>query len=423
MTDIDFDELDKAVNHLMTTADVADEASTPALSEATSSQQVATVPSPVQADDSFVRASTDSSRDPEAIATTNSSAAPLAVKRRGQFMDIVHPGVGKPAPVPIARQGVTVQPVDTDLAAAKPSASPKTDAVSSDVTPLDMESTGAAFTQDTPSPAEPILPAIASDSDSSETAVLPPTEIQQSDSTQTVDELSVFAEHDTVTATDDANSSAPEMITDEVLAEVATKTVDEPLVSPFLPDAQVEKRPLGSPVALPDPLEIPVSSSEAHSVATDSTRSEDETTKQSDEMATADSSDSQAGAEPVQEESVATPLPAELNKDIMALESADTNPVSHAAEAEELAAGNSVTTSNASVQPPAGGSIAQQYSEQPSSGDQTSGAIYDTATYHKGVEAPVVKKTSKLTWLIWALVLVIVGAAAGAGYFYWSTHF
>jgi cobalamin biosynthesis Mg chelatase CobN len=62
--------------------------------------------------------------------------------------------------------------------------------------------------------------------------------------------------------------------------------------------------------------------------------------------------------------------------------------------------------------------------EQPSTGDQTSGAIFDTATYHAATDVAVpAKKSSKVVRIIvWILTLLCVGAAAGAGYFFFTTH-
>ena len=68
-------------------------------------------------------------------------------------------------------------------------------------------------------------------------------------------------------------------------------------------------------------------------------------------------------------------------------------------------------------------SISQQYTEQPTA-EQPSGAIYDTAQYHAPVDShPAKKKKSKaLMWIVWILVLLLVGVAAGAGYYFLTTQ-
>ena len=64
------------------------------------------------------------------------------------------------------------------------------------------------------------------------------------------------------------------------------------------------------------------------------------------------------------------------------------------------------------VQEPTGPtSITQQYKEQPSS-NQQSGAIFDTESYHQPVIKPAHKKSSWLI-IVWILLLVLLGAAAG----------
>jgi len=81
---------------------------------------------------------------------------------------------------------------------------------------------------------------------------------------------------------------------------------------------------------------------------------------------------------------------------------------------------SAVTTADV---PSVGGNIVQQYEEQPSTGDQTNGAIYDTSTYHQPLDAkPAKKKSSALVWVLWIVVLLIVGATAGAAWFYFTTQ-
>ena len=58
-------------------------------------------------------------------------------------------------------------------------------------------------------------------------------------------------------------------------------------------------------------------------------------------------------------------------------------------------------------------SISRQYSEQPSTGDQQNGAIFDTGVYHQPLAHPA-KKKSGWSWVGWILLLLLVGGAGGA---------
>lgn len=61
-------------------------------------------------------------------------------------------------------------------------------------------------------------------------------------------------------------------------------------------------------------------------------------------------------------------------------------------------------------------SITQQYKEQPNSGDQKTGAIYDTNSYHKAL-TPTKKKSGWL-WVLWIVLLLFIGAGSGAAVYF-----
>jgi hypothetical protein len=182
----------------------------------------------------------------------------------------------------------------------------------------------------------------------------------------------------------------------------------EPLSSPFLADAKVEKRPLGAP--MPE-LYSPQQPEEA-----------------------AASVEAEVTPEPTASESVDQPveveLPEELRGDLMAIESNISNeqaavpqdsPAAPVAQTtrptREPEMPKTVVASAAAAPavslPAGGGSIPQQYREEPSTSDQTTGSIYDTASYHQPLEHPAKKKTGWL-WVIWVLVLLVLGAGGGA---------
>jgi len=374
MADIDFDELDKAVNDLMANVDASkrpaglDEPEEKIVDIPTSAPVAAAPTTPAPTSPAPVTVPT-----PAAPAPTPAANPSLAVKRRGQFMDIMHPARDMNPTKPVSRQGATIQPGNDMVAASATqqndtvptSASSQADApASSWPDPIDMANAGTGIQSPQAAPAAATL--------SSESSL----------------------------------ESAGEA----------------PLTSPFLPDAKPEKRPLG------DPLQS------------------DDTTQGTPEPSSADAST----ATPANPE---TPppaiLPEEFSGDLMAVESRDLSshpdaqPVAapSAPEQPKLEAGEeealipavatpdpieqpktSVQQTEPQTQLPAGGSIAQQYAEQPSSGDQSNGSIYDTSAYHQPIEpvAPVKKKTPTSVWIMIGVGLLLVGAIGGAAFFYFT---
>jgi len=383
MADIDFDELDKAVNDLMANVDASKrpaglddpEENVVTISSSDTSPVVpqaappATVSSPAS-----ISAPVESTQTAEVVSSSAPTApqAPasqsLAVKRRGQFMDIVHPSRDMNTAKPVSRQGATIQPGNDVIA---PSA-----------------------TQ------QPQLAAVETVNEQPKPAVTEP----QSASTAWPDPI------------DMANNAPVTEVATAPQVSVEPNTEETPLVSQFLPDAKPEKRPLGNPLQTED-------------------AAQNITEVAKDEL------QNPAVPEPMP----AAVLPEELSGDLMAVESRDLSghpeqsvatsmPVEQPKlESSEELLIPAVTTPDpveqqpqtpvvVPAQPPAGGSIAQQYTEQPSSGDQSNGSIYDTATYHQPIEpvAPVKKKTPTSVWIMIGIGLLLLGAIAGAAYFYFT---
>ncbi|HEU4716137.1 MAG TPA: hypothetical protein VFS14_04915, partial [Candidatus Saccharimonadales bacterium] len=192
-----------------------------------------------------------------------------------------------------------------------------------------------------------------------------------------------------------------------------------PLTSPFLPDAKVEKRPLGG-----------LASEESDAPASDDDISRapmaDDTKKSVDDP------NKQLPADPTEVEPV---LPEELSGDLMAVEADTTHAElkrAHdesaqqsmpAAAKESPVAAQGFETKEPSTSPaasaeekpvPAGPtSIPQQYKEEPSTGDQDNGSIYDTDTYHQPLSHPAPKKSGWM-WVVWIVLILLVGAGGGA---------
>ena len=407
MTELDFDELDKAVNSLMAdvsvtkkeankddtetvldldapssdtsvaTADALDLAVVADVSPATD-EPLAVVPAaePVL-NDTAVEEPTAAVAEP-VVPVVSAPAKPtsLAAKRRGQFMDMIHPSADMKAPAVPAprREGVTIQPV------AARNTSPAVDVV-----------------------------APSNESDNT----TPDSEVANAEQSAWPDPIDMVSEKESTFAESEVNnepvvaSTEPEPVADD-LPELI-----EPLSSPFLANTKVDKRPLGT-------------NSQASDVATDDEPTPTDTDTEADDIQVAPSSS-------IPQNSA---LPAELHTDIMALESSNTTETTEEAKepaAAEIQSEDTVTTdapvvavaaaaSAPSTSAAGNGSIPQQYKEQASSGDAINTAIYDTSTHHQPLDVTEHKKHSPIKWIIIGLVILIIGAVAGAAYFYFTTN-
>lgn len=159
----------------------------------------------------------------------------------------------------------------------------------------------------------------------------------------------------------------------------------EPLESPFIAGAVVEKRPLGAFAA--DPVQDHIEISPSGEVTEGPVSSLNEL--------------------PGNEE--ATPLPDELGDDLLKIESGS-------AETETTVSASTAQTAEPQVLSQA--SISQQYEEKPADNDKKTSSIYDTNVYHKDPNASI-KKKSGWMWILWIVILLAVGVGAGAvTYFY-----
>jgi len=359
--DLDFDELDKAVSSLMAGVKKSE------------SDSAAVRPTPATPP-------TDESPS-ETVAVSSSPVAPsprpsLAAKRTsGRFMDVVHPSARKKpetASRPASRQGVAVEPLNSSITPepiATPTPEPEKPKVKEEDEPVPTSSHGG--TSDWPDPLD-FAPSTGKSQESVE--VPEPTPV----------------------ATLATEKEKPE---EEPVTTKEKPEDSSPLTSPFLPDTKVEKRPLGAnAAATPSP-----------SVTTN------------DELVVVDEED-QLPATP---KDVAPVLPEELNGDVMAIESDTTTqqmpqkseaaepvmPVASEAASPAEKAGEVTHTEEPKIVGPT--SIAQQYREEPSSGDQKNGSIYDTDDYHQPVAHPAKKKSGWML-VVWILLILIVGVAVGA---------
>ncbi|MBC7764432.1 hypothetical protein H7Y29_01830 [Microbacteriaceae bacterium] len=373
MTELDFDELDKAVSTIMSGIDTSKrkEGFDDPEDKIVEIPPSIDIPSPQPSVSTGLN--TDADNDTVVSPAAKSpvqeikASEPLAVKRRGQFMDVMHSSSNMKTMAAPRREGVSLRP-PSPFVSSRPASSPKDEPMST--VPTETPVVDVI----TPLDAEPATGAATSTEQSNDA-------IQQAwpDPIDVAEEAELTSDNDNDGIVDAAQEN-DNMVPEDILNEVGAPETEQPINSPFLAGAKVEKRPLGTATQFPE------------SVATPDTPQ-------------------LAPVAPSSE-----PLPAELNTDVMALESSSTPVTEKVPEpTSENAPAPEVTKSTIP------GSIPQQYTEQPSTGDVSNSAIYDTSTHHQPLDNGV-KKSSPMKWVILALVLLIVGALAGAAYFYFKTQ-
>lgn len=397
MKDLDFDELDRAVNSLMTGV------SKDSFQKTEDSEKTLDIPPTLGSDEkpSFgkleeaaikVTSTSTPAPSPSPVEAVALSQSPLATRRGGRFMDVVHPSsdMKKPTlPHFPSRQGITVEPreavQETKISPPEPMTQPSI-AKEEPVAPVPGMTEQAASVSEWPDPLE-----IAN--------------FQESDQPEETESF--------------VPNKEPAMFTlpDSLQASQVSEDEPAPLVSPFLPGTKVDKRPLGTAMLSPNDEQehhIPVLEAAA------------------DEPASSTGSNAQL---PALLEDVTLQLPEELRSDLMALE-ADTGaemptktdypqPLEEKPAEPQATSTQTVSATVPSNEPretpvPAGPtSIPQQYREEPNTGDQKSGAIYDTDSYHQPLMHPVKKKSGWL-WVVWIVLILLLGAGSGAALYFFG---
>ena len=388
MTELDFDELDKAVNDLM-----KDVETPPSTTQAASAGQA-----DQNAPDTSIQP------QPAPVAAVDTTPPP-AFKRRGKFMDVVAPVAKKPLTDELVSHGQSA--VTQQTGAATNTIADITPGFSAQRAPQAELPAGDEAQPITPSPGVRGVTEGADEPDPSnerEQGYAPdPAPVQDWPQPHSVSDLGndhpndesdtndwptqVAPQADTADAPEQASDTTeptpePEQPTGGAHAQpqepelVTVVQPDEPqpdasassplpqsvMASPFLPGAKVEKRPLGG--------EAPA-----------------------------------AGA-PASGEAAPEPLPREYGSDLLSLES-DTS-----AEQAMNAA------QNATPAEPAGVAVAPPTVPTPVQAS-TATTIFDTDTYHTPLKQPAKAKNGWLT-LIWILALLIIGAVAGAAYYFYT---
>ena len=340
MKDLDFDELDKAVNSLIANSPVSNDsvASEPKETVLNLGSDLASLP-PIVA----------------SIPTVSSPVKPVAqpINRpsTGRFMDVVHPSSNMRSTMPDRPSRPLIEPIMV----SRPLESPRFGGVNSFSAPKTI-------------------------------------------STPVVNNSSASLNND---------DSDIDQISNDI-SKAMENTTNYPMESPFLPDAKVDKRPLGafsneqSPVAKNPSFELPINNTTINN------------SEQSDISQQSKNNNISA-------------LPDELQSNLLKIEANDLVQEEDLPEVQPQIPVSvqqipSSETSLADIpvvnnpQPTAATSIPQQYTEQPSSSDQKTGSIYDTNSYHKAL-APTKKKSGWL-WVLWIILLLAIGAGSGAAVYF-----
>lgn len=375
MKDIDFDELDRAVNSL-----IGGVPSTPAAPATPAASSAPLTPASLPTSD--IPAPT------MPAAEDVPSTQPLAARRTsGRFMDVVHPSsdMRSSAPVaqatPVSRTAATLEPASPLVVPARSSEMPTAPVVAS--TP---ESSAPKPSSEWPDPLD----------FQGNNAVAQPTPIAPAP-------IVAPTQPPIITTTDDEDSDIAK-IADDINATL-TKDAQKPLETPFLSDAKVEKRPLNAFAA-----DTTVS---AAVLTADTPAPTPSPTPETPPVTTpASVPEALVGDEKTEEHPIETdtPLPAELQSDLLNIESNET-------AATSVPVSQFTPPAAPSTDVPTGPtSIVQQYRESPSTGDQPAAALFDTAAYKK----PQAKAKKKSSWLVilWIFLLLVVGGGIGAAVYF-----
>ena len=385
MKDIDFDELDRAVSSVLGQQG-------PSGDGVVTSQAVSTVAEePVKASDVVP----DAQNPVQAPAAPQPavSTTPLAIKRRGKFMDMVHPSAdmtsGAPAaPVKSPRTSPVLQPLSSDVSPEVPEQNGVSLAATESTAELDESQ---ALIGAEPVSVESLLPEHVSDADvvTDETVEAVNTEVDKEDlsneSETTADESVATEQPEQEVATESKQSlyvdplelaaaeeqpQAEESIEATSVAVPPVTTTTDQAATPFLTDAQVDKRPLGA-----------------------FGETEGATTAGEEAVATSSEPSVQTEVPVDSQASPAVPLPRELQPDVVEVESS----------AQEPETSPVPLTSGAKTNEPQDGRVEGH-------------PLFDTSTYHEPITA--VRGKGMPGWAKWLIcLLVCLALGAGVGYF------
>lgn len=369
MKDIDFDELDRAVSSALepvtNKTPAADEPAVPAASEPVEAEAVTpeaeSVPEPEPAPVATTPAPAPAA-DTEAATPAPAAKTPLAIKRRGQFMDVVHPS-----------SDMTTKPEEVaTMPARKVTLKPLTPAVAPDAT--ESEATAPADADVTAAPAAPEAPATEAAAEPQ-----PPVETVEPAPTDHVmpDPLDVMQTQEKTKDVAEVSTIEDTPVEPSEETEIAPSDEEAAPATPFLTDTKVDKRPL--------------------------------------DAFSADEVPTEPMAEPV---AAAEPLPPELQADVIAVES---NPSERADDVEAEPAAEDKKDATEPSESGFNASIPQQYASTEGKADDDH-SIFDTHEYHQPLTPAKTKKRGLPGWLVAVIVIFLLAGLGAAGGYFWFQY-
>lgn len=354
MDDINFDELDKAVNS--------------ALQQTTSKEE------PVQNESAPIE---KEQRPSQSGASGVPVRSPAVVVRRGQFMDMVHPSsdmTTPAAPARMNRQAAPIQPLNPAIVETMSRDTPQERMV----------------TAEPPMPVQTEVISSNTSADSDPEATMTP---EWPDPLDVMEKTQTEREQDEISGVAEVASEFTELDEQSAQSELEVVQEEQPAGSPFIEGAELEKRPLGAFADTgPASSEGAVSHGEEPSVVAEAGK--DDVTK--------------AAEDNKLEELPEVPTPDELAPEVVSVESDNPDQIS--------SEGDSEAVTDESVAQETGGlvaSIAPQYKnpEEPSD-DHANHPVFDTKEYHQPLTPPVKKGHGGIVTLLVLVLLSLLGAGA-----------
>ena len=435
MKDLDFDELDRAVNSLITNSPGSNNVIEPKPEE----------PQILDDNNQSQPQAVDSTEDivAESIAVSNPTVRP---SNSGRFMDVVHPSsdmrtVIAPAAPENTRQGITVSPIDdstsnvekekVDIQSEQKAPVPimaeqnedsDIDKINDDITETlnqtPSESPDSPFLTDAKVEKRP-LGAFSGDFAAALSNELAPTKPKE-----------IAVPKEDVTKEDakpaEIDTPFPAELQKELLLIESDSTTHPELIEQAIPSVDRPKSFMTQPnTTSPDPIipkttkSLPIEpvsvAPTVINVTDNSSIAKNSIPFQTPSMHPQDVIDVKPVVPNISNDNI-KPIAVDnkFNADVPVIKPANNMSDLNLASVPDVKATTSSISSSAPAAPSIGvASITQQYTEKPNTGDQNSGPIYDTDIYHKFFLRPM---KSKPTWfvIIWIVLLLVIGAIAGA---------
>jgi len=354
MDDINFDELDKAVNSAL-------QQTPPKQTSAQEEPGVAVSDVPVE-----------ESAAPEPVQKISIPRAPA--RSRGQFMDMVHPSSDMIKPsqsIRPSRQAATLQPLNPSIVeTSEPD----------ETSPSEHKAEEAPH--EIPEAAEPMHRSEWPD----------PLDVMEQTAHEKFDDVPQALNESTTLISEVSDDSDGQ--SDENSPEESDNPAQAASTSPFINGAGPEKRPLGAfaDASVPSGAEEATVDNHRESVAVEADSAEEPAAKNHD----------------MPEELPVVPVPHELAPDVVLVESDDAMPSSEQPEdepLEDVPASTEIGGMTASISP-------QYKSTEASSEEQDSHPVFDTKEYHQPLTPPAKRGHTGAIVTLTLILLALLGAGA-----------